>query len=45
MVAAVTPPQKKNNRQQPQEEDEELKILKQVIVNGWPEDVKDTHNL
>ena len=26
-------------------EDEELKILKQVIVNGWPEDVKDTPKL
>ena len=24
---------------------EDLKILKQVIVNGWPEDVKDTPKL
>ena len=34
--------QKQIELQEATEEDEELKILKQVIVNGWPEDVKDT---
>ena len=37
--------QKQIELQEATEEDEELKILKQVIVNGWPEDVKDTPKL
>ena len=37
--------QKQIELQEATEEDEELKILKQVIVNGWPENVKDTPKL
>ena len=37
--------QKQIELQEATEEDEELKIRKQVIVNGWPEDVKDTPKL
>ena len=37
--------QKQIELQEATEEDEELKTLKQVIVNGWPEDIKDTPKL
>ena len=32
--------QKQADLQKATEDDEELKMLKQVIINGWPEDVK-----
>ena len=34
--------QKQIDLQEATEKDEELKILKQVVINGWPEDVKHT---
>ena len=34
--------QKQIDLQEDSEKDEELKMLKQVLINGWPEDVKHT---